>query len=328
MTKIVRTLLLSVFLAPNVVAQEKSAWPKPDPGPHTVASFNVDWKDDKRSRSVPVKIYHPKGLTMPAPVIVFSHGTGGTRETYTYLANFWTSHGYVCVHPQHAGSDSKAILAFGNIKDGLKKAVSNPQNAVERVRDVTFVLDQLAKLDKDDATLKGKLDLDAVGVAGHSFGAHTSLAAAGQLMAGTDLRDKRVKAIIPMSAPAPKLNADRAFAGITIPSLHMTGTLDDSPVGDTTAKERRIPYDKITKADKYFINFEGGDHMIFSGRITKGDRKQDADFQRVIKQTSLAFWDAYLKNDAMAAEWLNGAGMVGYVGKQAHVEKKLLRRTK
>jgi predicted dienelactone hydrolase len=326
MTKHVHAMLLAAFLTINAGAQEKVSWPKPDPGPQMVANLTFDWKDDKRSRIVPVKIYHPKDMTKTAPIIVFSHGTGGSRETYAYLGSFWASHGYVCVHPQHAGSDAKAILAFGNVKDGLKKAVSNPQNAVERVKDVTFVLDQLAKLDKDDAAFKGKLNLDAVGGSGHSFGAHTTLAVAGQTMAGVDLRDKRVKAIIPMSAPVPKLGADRAFAGIAVPSLHMTGTLDDSPIGDTTAKERRVAYDKITKADKYFINFEGGDHMIFSGRLTKADRQLDADFQRVIKQTSLAFWDMYLKNDAKAAAWLTGNGMRDYVGKQAGVETKLMRK--
>src|SRR5581483_2551842 len=44
-----------------------------------------DWHDDKRNCDVPVKVYFPTGEAKPLPVIVFSHGLGGTREGYEYL---------------------------------------------------------------------------------------------------------------------------------------------------------------------------------------------------------------------------------------------------
>ena len=66
--------------------------------------------------------------------------------------------------------------------------------------------------------------------------------------------------------PRNKEQLDKAFAGIRIPCLHMTGTLDDSPIGETKAAERRLPFDHIRGADQYLITFIGGDHMIFSGR--------------------------------------------------------------
>jgi len=186
------------------------------------------------------------------------------------------------------------------------------------------VLDQLVKLNKEDSTFKGKLNLDAMGMSGHSFGAHTTMAAAGQAMGGLKVKEPRIKAIIPMSSPVPKLNLDRAYADVKLPTMLMTGTLDDSPVGDTKAKDRRVTYDKLAGVDKWFINFEGGDHMIFSGRLAaKGDRKKDAEFQRCIKQASLAFWDAYLKNDSAARAWLAGKGLEEYLGKFASVEAKL-----
>jgi predicted dienelactone hydrolase/glucose/arabinose dehydrogenase/sugar lactone lactonase YvrE len=308
------------------VPQDKTARPKADPGPHKTASISFDWKDTARDRVVPVKIWHPKDMTERAPVVVFSHGTGGSREGYAYLGQFWASHGYVCVHPQHAGSDSEIFKGNANILDALKKAALNPKNAVERPKDISFVLDQLAALNKDHANFKRKLNLDAVGLAGHSFGAHTTMVIAGQTLGSLAVKDRRIKAVVPMSAAAPAANLERAFADIKIPTLLMSGTLDDSPIGGTKAKDRRVPFDKIAGADKFFLNFDGGDHMIFSGRFAKGSyeqRKMDADFQRCIKQSSLAFWDAYLKNDDTARAWLSGKGLAEYLGKLATVEVNL-----
>lgn len=45
----------------------------------------------------------------------------------------------------------------------------------------------------------------------------------------------------------------------------------------------------------------------------------------MIKQASLAFWDAYLKSDADAKAWLSGKGFTDYVGKLAAVEMKMAR---
>jgi predicted dienelactone hydrolase len=303
--------------------EEKPTWPRPDPGPGAVATITFEWKDATRDRVVPVRIYYPRDAAQPAPVVVFSHGTGGSRDGYAYLGNFWASHGYVCVHPQHAGSDAKAFIGKVSLLEAMKKAIADPRNAIERPRDISFVLDQMTMLNMDDATFKGKLNLDAVGLAGHSFGAHTTLVTAGQAMARLKLADKRIKAIIPMSASAPMADPARAYAGVKVPMLLMSGTLDDSPLGETRAKDRRIPFDQVSGVDKYFINFEGGDHMIFSGRL-KGDRKQDAEFQRAIKQSTLAFWDKYLKSDAKAGEWLD-TGLTEYLGKLATLELKSAR---
>src|SRR3954469_17976311 len=49
----------------------------------------VDWHDAARNRDVPAKIHFPSDSTGPFPVIIFSHGLGGTREGYEYLARQW-----------------------------------------------------------------------------------------------------------------------------------------------------------------------------------------------------------------------------------------------
>lgn len=297
---------------------QEPAQPYADPGPLAVESFTEDWKDSKRDRAVPVRIYYPKETKGPVPVIIWSHGLGGSRDGYAAYGKFWGSHGYVVVHPQHKGSDG-AVLREGGMQ--ALRTAGNAKNAMDRPRDITFVIDQLVECNKTHPKLKGVLNLDAIGVGGHSFGAQTTLLIGGQLLGpSTSFKDPRVKALMPMSAPVPvPILREKAYAGVHLPTMHMTGTKDDSPIGETKAAERRVPFDHIAGCQQWFINFQDGDHMIFSGRsarVNEAQKKQDVVFLNQIKQCSLSFWNAHLKSDAKAQDWLQSS-MKAYLGSSA-----------
>ena len=49
--------------------------------------------------------------------------------------------------------------------------------------------------------------------------------------------------------------------------------------------------------------------------------EKDAEFQKLIMQSSLAFWDAYLREDAQARGWLGDAFMQ-LLGENGEWEKK------
>ena len=299
---------------------------KPDAGSHTVAVVKFDWQDGQRARAVPVKIYHPSSAKGPVPVIVFSHGLGGTRDAYEYLGRHWASHGYVSVHLQHPGSDDSAWRGVANPLQAMKTTAADWRQAVQRPKDVTFALDQLARLNAEDPVFKARLDLERVGMAGHSFGGWTTLASSGLGLGpggGINLADRRIKAAISMSAPGTRLNPDKVYAGIRIPMYHLTGTEDDSIITDTKPEERRVPYDHINGADQYLLILEGGDHMIFSGRgMRKGAREKTNVFLELIRMSTIAFWDAYLKDDATARKWLAEGGFAEALGKNGVFEKK------
>jgi predicted dienelactone hydrolase len=302
------------------------------PGKYKVGTVSYDWKDQKRNRQVPVKIYFPIGAHRPFPVIVFSHGLGGDREGYGYLGQHWASHGYISVHVQHLGSDSSLWenKSFDQIMPALRKAAANLDNAKNRPPDISFAIDQLEHLNQQDPRLKHLFNLQKIGLAGHSFGAWTTLAVAGQVFTRPNgeqvsMPDPRVKAIIPMSAPmSPSMkDADTAFAKIKVPCLHMTGTLDSSPIGETKVEERRIPFDHMRNADEFLITFNGGDHMIFSGRGMLPGGDKDESFQTYIAMSSIAFWDAYLMGDAKAKAWLRNGGLKTALGDEGKLEVKL-----
>ena len=108
-----------------------------------------------------------------------------------------------------------------------------------------------------------------------------------------------------MSPPiaTPKPMWDTVYAGVKVPLFVMTGTKDDSPIGETQAADRRVPFDHVKNIPAYLLTLTGGDHMVFSGRLL-GDRPNDARFHDLILQGSVAFWDAYLRGDEPAKKWL------------------------
>jgi len=291
-------------------------------GPFSVETLKIEWRDAKRERDIPVKIYFPRNATSPCPVIIFSHGLGGSRDGYEYLGRHWASHGYVSVHVQHHGSDDAVWRGKGRPMQSMKEAALDPTTAVNRPLDVSAAINELKALNAKEPLL-GNLDLDRIGVAGHSFGAWTALTIAGQGMGQKSRADERVKAAIAMSAPVPRRDQGRSYAHITIPVLHMTGTADNSPIGETAAADRRIPFDSISNAPEYLVTFEGGDHMVFSGPTTrKRSTAQDIAAYESIKGATTAFWNAYLKNDHSAKKWLDEGGLKEALGNSAVLEQK------
>jgi len=324
--RLIFVTLLLLFGSASMDAAESSYQP---PAPSLeVAAVLYQWHDASRNRDVPVKIYYPARGSGPFPIIIFSHGLGGSREGYENFGRSWAGCGYVSVHLQHLGSDDGVWKNAGplGVAAALYQSVSDVSNAINRARDVSFGIDQTLKLNTGkDSPLRGRLDTARIGMAGHSFGAWTTMAVVGEKIHPADpsLADPRITAAIAMSAPVPRLPADRdrAFLGITTPVFHMTGTLDDSPIGETRAAERRIPFDEMNKAETCLVIFNGADHMTFAGHIVP--RTSDAEFQPLIVAGSIAFWDAYLKGNAAAKNWLYNGGFAQFIGAKGTFEKKL-----
>lgn len=284
-------VLLSLF-APLGRAEEPKLF--------EVGTALFDWKDAARDREVPVRIYYPKGKDTKSPVIIFSHGLGGSRDVYVYLARYWVNRGFISVHVQHRGSDAAVWKGQNNPAQALRASAANLQNVTDRPRDISFAIDQLTALAAEDPTWAARLDLDRIGCAGHSFGANTAMLIAGQTLGiGNEVfRDPRVKATLALSEPVPSIMPETVFKTVDTPVLHMTGTRDDSPVGETMAAARRIPFDRIEGPAQYLLILKDGDHMVFV-------RPQSPVHQKLIEEASTAFWEAYLEDSPQALAWLN-----------------------
>ena len=266
-----------------------------------------EWRDEARDRVVPYKIYLP-ATHDPSPIVIFSHGLGGSREAAAYLMTYLAQNGFVGVVLQHPGSDAALLgderdpaRAIGRLRAGMEA-----RPAVARFGDIRFAIDQLEAANAS-GPLAGRLDLSRIGMSGHSYGALTTLVAVGQRLRGgapEAFRDARIGAAIVYSPNAPREQAaDEALDGIRAPILHLTGTADRTPFDlEQSPAGRQIPFQTIRGADQYLIVFDGGDHMIFSGRVQAGGAMTEAQTAQTeaILRESLMFWRAYLLGDAQA----------------------------
>ena len=80
----------------------------------SIQTLDLDRHDSARDRLVPVRLYWPEAAaSAPVPLIVFSHGIGGSRAGYSHLGRHWAEQGYASLHLQHVGSDNQ--LWRGNL---------------------------------------------------------------------------------------------------------------------------------------------------------------------------------------------------------------------
>lgn len=311
---------LFVLVPRTALAQELY---KATSGPFSVKTIDEDWHDQARKRDVPVRIYLPR-LKEPGdvpagrkhPVIVFSHGLGGSRNGYAYFGEHMASHGYLVIMPTHAGSDTAArrgnrqpIQPATGPAGRFFDALDDPENLKNRPRDISFVIDQLSVNPK----LAPIADLARVGVAGHSFGAYTAMAIAGMqvdLPGAQDqsFRDGRVKAALPMSPQGPgTMGIDRnAWDKVETPVLFLTGTKDYGQ-GARPAAWRRTPFEHVNGVDKYLITLTDATHMTFgnpTGILIRADAKTKARHAELIRSLSTAFFDASLNDDPEATAWI------------------------
>ncbi|HUA64763.1 MAG TPA: dienelactone hydrolase [Alphaproteobacteria bacterium] len=269
--------------------------------------------DTARGRDIPIRIYLPANRE-PEPVVLFSHGLGGSRAGNVFMGEHWAARGYVAVFVQHPGSDDSVWenIPPSQAMAALQKAASL-DNFILRVQDIPAVLGKLEIWNGEKTNvLFGRLNLNEVGMSGHSFGAVTTEAVSGENLpfTGKKFTDSRIKAAIAFSPSPPRGgNAARAFGSVSIPWMLMTGTEDVAPIGDIDVESRLKVFPALHGAPKYQVVLFGAEHSAFTDRALPGDHEpRNPNHHRVMLALSTAFWDAYLRGDTNALAWLNGAG--------------------
>jgi predicted dienelactone hydrolase len=302
-------------------------------GAHAVTEVpDIVLHDAKRNKDLHVRIFYPNEPG-PYPVIVFSHGAGGSQSCCEALTRHWATYGYVMLQPTHddstvqrrnAGEEDINFLIA--VRDALKK----PALWQSRPQDISFVLDSLPVLQKRIPALAGKIDAEHIGVGGHSMGAFTADAIAGALVdlpnhPATNFTDSRVRAVLLLSPQGPGEFGltDHSWDHVTLPLLSMTGSLDLG-AGNQGPDWKKIPFERSQPGAKYHVFIEGANHMSFiraktvlPGRATEGDS-----ILGFTNAASLAFWDAYLKADPAAKIYLQSDALPEF----SHSVVKLSRR--
>lgn len=268
-------------------------------GPVTLAA--PDRGDDLQVRvTAPV---HGASL----PVIIFSHGFHESMDSYQPLATYWASHGFAVVQPTHLDSLSLHL-------DPDDPRV--PLTWYYRENDIALILDNLDQLQRTVPGLAGRLDLNRVAVAGHSWGATTVSAFLGATHPDTRnsstvvRRETRVKAgvllalagtgggnLTPFAAETfGFMHPD--FSGMDAPALIVAGGADQSRLSLVGPEWWREGYDQ-SPAPKALFTSTGGEHSL--GGIAGYNRTDTTDENskrvEVIQRLSLAFLKTALYAD-------------------------------
>lgn len=235
-------------------------------------THDFEWTDTARQRPVPARLYWPEGAASDTsvPLVVFSHGIGGSRLGYRYLGEHLARHGIAALHLQHAGSDRS--LWGGNVLSliGRLQDAASDQEAIDRVGDLRFALDELL----GRSAFGPRIDRARIAGAGHSYGANTMLLVAGARVPRDgkviDLREPRLQAVVLMSAPPIYGERDMKplLGAVAVPSMHIT-TTDDViriPGYYSPAEDRVAVFDATGGPYKALAVFDGGPHNIFTNR--------------------------------------------------------------
>jgi predicted dienelactone hydrolase len=274
------------------------------------------WTDSTRQRTLPLRIRWPAlpGEAGPLPVVLFSHGLGGTVEGGTLWGEAWAAAGFVVVHLQHPGSDLPAVRASAssfNDRAGLRSAAT-AQQLLARVRDVGFVLDQIGQRQAARQGRWAGVRAERIGMSGHSFGAQTTLAMAGQAYPGFGgIAEPRLASFMAFSPSLPASgDPQAAFARMARPLLAVTGTRDQDVLGNGATPERRMAvFGALPAGDKGQLVLQDADHMTFAGQTGRAveiqpreavTRTLQATHHALVAAITTDWWRATLRDDGAA----------------------------
>ncbi len=227
-----------------------------------------------------------------------------------------------------------------------------------RARDISFIIDSIGDLEQKYPELAGKIDRTKIGVGGDNYGAFTAMLVAGMTSFKTTPplhpADSRVRAALAMSPQGVSdvlgLTPD-SWRDVKIPMMFMTGSLDRGLGENGDPKWRHDAFADSPAGDKYFISFTGASQKTFAGgvgaisdsEIYRGRPQTDVYGNPIntpppmrsatvmnpgrrifgsVEMASIGFWDAYLKNDSNAKEYLNDPAFPTLNGGAVVVERK------
>jgi len=308
------TPAITITRVENIPGSEPPVSPVPQPVPqliYPVSSQIVSLGMSRNYTNLIAKIYYPRGIKTKCPVVIYSHGLGGSLEQCAYLGHKWASCGIISIHLNHPGSNESVWRGKVRPMNELKEAYQKYWTGRDRALAIRHTIDRIQAMQHSNSSLFRMMDTTKIGVAGNDLGALAALMVAGQLPPdnGPLLKDERVTAVLALGPPVHCSSAQGSvvYSGILVPFMSFAGTEDNGVIGTTKAYQRRIPYDNIQGIDKFHITLRGADHMVYGGHRMKSKKQNDVVYQKTIQNISTLFWRAYLLNDASALSTLRSA---------------------
>ncbi|MDF3125298.1 hypothetical protein [Rheinheimera sp. 1928-s] len=257
-------------------------------------------------RELTLSVFYPQQGDQ-YPIIFFSHGNWSSKDKYDKVIQYWVSHGYVVVAPNHLDCCSRVRGILNSLRYGNFGLIEH------RVKDFNYLINQYSLVEQLLPGLKDKADLNHIALAGHSFGAFTAQQFGGAGSFNTDnksyhfYQDGRVKAIVALSPPGPMFDeiTTQSWQQLSTPTFNSTGTWDIDKYFFTEWQLHQMAFDTALAGNNYMLVTQGADHYL-GNLICRPERdvapQQDA--LMLLNATSTAFLAAYLKQDQQAKAFL------------------------
>lgn len=250
-------------------------------------SVDLDLNDPTTGRPVPVRLWLPEGETRAW--ILFSVGFGGERSGYAYLGRAWAERGLATAVVEHVGSNLDVLKSLpGKHREERNREVAlrvgDTAELAARPRDILLVRSHLSE----------KIGTLPLGLAGHSFGTYSMLAAQGLptvpvLPALEAPLAGATSCLIISPQPPGTLFSPRALGTVAQPTLVVTGTKDGPLHGDGDYQARAAVYDHLPESQRNLVVLDGVEHMAFANIGLKL-----APTLRAMEGLTLAWWESTL----------------------------------
>ncbi|MBI4191484.1 MAG: hypothetical protein HY525_13225 [Betaproteobacteria bacterium] len=247
----------------------------------------------------------PSAAAGPYPLLVFSHGYGGSGLGAVFFTEALAARGWIVASPDHHDKHSAVRIRTGQSKHydrlGLLRhareiAASGPGDRgkyLYRLDEMRLALDGMLTSDPFGKLIDG----DRLAVGGHSFGGFTALGLCGTIKERHDLR---IKAVLLFSTGAGGyLFREDELAAVRIPSMLFMGEREeDQQRGSKTMSELSTKIYRNVSSPKYFLEIKGASHFSFNNRFVDNHRARrlsgtEKQFD-VIRRYSIAFLEKHV----------------------------------
>ena len=201
------------------------------------------------------------------PILLFSHGLGGMKNQNSIQIEALVLQGYIVIAPDHAFDASITVFSDGTIADfrsgseGIdtegqfwEQRLPQLQN---RTDDINYIYNKIRLLSEDNNSLWSYIDIDKIGIFGHSFGGSTCIMVAHS--------NPEIDAVFLLDAWTLAVPQNVVDAGLNVPIMFMGQDKWENPINiiklDTLLARSRQQTDKIILKGAHHFDFSDIPHF-------------------------------------------------------------------
>lgn len=329
-------MLILICAVAESMAQEGNCVPSFNVG-YRVLDFN--YQKDGREETLTVAVWYPTaarpkpysyGTSIegkiavdavplsgggPYPMLVFSHGYGGSGLSAVFMTERLAACGWIVAAPDHHDRHSAGRIRTGRAEDFdrqgfLREArdigTSSPDDRdkyLYRLDEMKLAIDRMVASD----AFHKLIDDSRIAVGGHSFGGFTALGLCGTI---PERFDPRIKAVLLFSTGAGGyLFRESELTRVQMPSMLYLGQHEREQLrGTQTMTEIANKIYRNLPSPKYFLEVKGANHFSFNNSFATNSRVRmlsgNLEQFDVIRRYSIAFLEKHVAGRKDAVRFL------------------------